>query len=246
MTNRLTEALAGWSVRAYPLVLHAYPASFKQEFGDSMSQLFADLVRGTCRDRGLPGLAVLWMRTAVDVVLSLARSYAAAGTATLFRPVMIMTLVYLAGLTLTTGYGSFRFREFYQPPAFTVSAGPALANLAGSSEDALVAAHGVALNGELGSYTLFVRLAGLALAAWLGLTAAFFGRWQQSVPHGAAAFVAGVGLTVAAFELMPSMWFPFDRYSVGFIWVLMGLPLAAVVWTIVALSPPLASRFRSI
>ena len=86
MTNRLTEALAGWSVRAYPLVLYAYPASFKQEFGDSMSELFADLVRGACRDRGLPGLAVLWMRTAVDVVVSLARSYAAAARRRCFVP----------------------------------------------------------------------------------------------------------------------------------------------------------------
>jgi hypothetical protein len=231
MTPRATNTLADWSVRAYPLVLHVYPSSFKAEFGEPMSQIFADLVRAACRERGLPGLAVLWMRTVVDVVITLIRSYAAAGTPSLLRPVVIMGLMYVCALTATTAYGGFRYREFYETPSFNVQAIPS-----GASESVWITRYVTALDRELGAYRRYVRRAGLALAVWLGITAALFGRWQRSIAVGIAALVAGIVLTVAAFETMPSIWFPFDRYAVGFTWMLGAVPVAALAWTVVTLA----------
>jgi hypothetical protein len=106
----------------------------------------------------------------------------------------------------------------------------------GASENAWITRYAAALDGELGGYRRYVRRAGLALAVWLGITAAMFGRWQRSIPVGIAALVAGIVLTVAAFEAMPSIWFPFDRYAVGFTWMLGAVPVAALAWTVVTLA----------
>jgi hypothetical protein len=59
------------------VILQAYPYSFRREFGSSMAQVFADAVRDAWRDGGIGGLMVLWMKTGRDVVVSLARAYAA-------------------------------------------------------------------------------------------------------------------------------------------------------------------------
>lgn len=133
-------------------------------------------------------------------------------------------ILYVCALALAVGYGAIRFKEFYPPPAFTRAAAPA------ADEDSLVAAWEHALAGDYGQYRSFTAIAGSALAVWLGAAAALVGLWRGSLVQGAAAFGAGVVLTVAAFELLPAMWFPFDRYAVGFIWLLTCGPIAAGAW----------------
>lgn len=229
MIHRASNILARMSLRAYPLVLGVYPRGFRREFGESMTQVFRDLVHDACRTSGVAGLLRLWLRTVMDVVVSLVGAYTSERREAMFRTVVAVGVLYLGVLGLASGYGAIRFGEFYDPPAFTMfnAAGPV-------DENKLEAAYGEALRGEFGRYKAFAAGTGILLAVLLGLASALFGLWQRSIPHGAGAFLAGAALTVLVFQLLPTIWFPFDRYPVGALWVMgAGLPLAALVWLVV-------------
>ena len=55
------------SYRLYGLLLFAYPAEFRREFGTEMLQVFRDCYRTEARARSLPSF---WLRTLVDLVLT--------------------------------------------------------------------------------------------------------------------------------------------------------------------------------
>ncbi len=76
MIDWATNRLALWSVQAYSLILQVYPCAFRREFGQSMTQVFRDMARDARQESGLLGLAVLWMRTVVDVLVSVVTAYA--------------------------------------------------------------------------------------------------------------------------------------------------------------------------
>ena len=232
MTDRRTKRLVGWSVRAYVLALLVYPWAFRREFGESMTQVFQDLARDACRASGVVGLAALWMRTAVDLLVSAVSAYSRERRRSMFRVVVGAGSLYVGMLALAAGYGAIRFAEFYEPPAFS-----RFGATESVDEDALIAAYEQALTGEFGQYKMFAFGAGLVLAIWLGIASALFGLWQRSVLHGAGAFLAGALLTIAALALLPAIWFPQDRYPVGAAWVMGGsLPLAGVVWLLVTIA----------
>lgn len=56
------------SNRIYTLLLHAYPAPFRREYGREMAQVFRDDVRGTLRESGTAALIGLWLLTLFDLV----------------------------------------------------------------------------------------------------------------------------------------------------------------------------------
>ena len=58
------------SHRLYGLLLFAYPAEFRREFGKEMRQVFRDCYRAEARARSLPSF---WLRTLVDLVLTAAK-----------------------------------------------------------------------------------------------------------------------------------------------------------------------------
>ena len=58
------------SYRLYGLLLFAYPAEFRREFGNEMLQVFRDCYRTEARARSLPSF---WLRTLVDLVLTAAK-----------------------------------------------------------------------------------------------------------------------------------------------------------------------------
>lgn len=58
------------SYRLYGLLLFAYPAEFRREFGNQMLQVFRDCYRAEVRARALPRF---WLRTLVDLVLTAAK-----------------------------------------------------------------------------------------------------------------------------------------------------------------------------
>jgi hypothetical protein len=231
VTIWVADALAAWSLRAYFLVLRLYPTAFRLEFGDSMAQVFGDLVQRERKERGPQGLFVLWIQTAVDVARSVMLAYVSEGGRIMARTVGVLGGAYLCFLTLFTAYGANRFAEFYQPPAFNRAGAPSTA-----SEDTLVAVYEQSLDGQFGTYKQLTFRTGIVLAIWLGVVSALFGRWQRSVLHGVAALAAGVIVTIAAFELLPSIWFPFDHYAVGFVWLLSGVPVAAAIWIVLTLA----------
>ncbi len=56
------------SNRIYNLLLRAYPAPFRREYGRDMAQLFRDDMRGTLRENGTTALIGLWLLTFIDLI----------------------------------------------------------------------------------------------------------------------------------------------------------------------------------
>lgn len=67
--------LVEYSVSLYRLLLCAYPAAFRHEYGDAMVQLFRDTARDAYRRRGLLGLLAVWLRTLTDFTISVIRQH---------------------------------------------------------------------------------------------------------------------------------------------------------------------------
>jgi hypothetical protein len=182
------------------------------------------------------------MRTIVDVAVSLYRTYITEKRDSMFKLSAGLTIFYVCALASTVGYGAVAFGQFYQPPAFSAFGAPY------AQEGALIAAYEQAMSGDFGRYRLFTAAAGFSLAVWLGVTSALFGLWQKSLLHGAGALVAGTALTILAFEGLPTVWFPLDRYPVGALWVMGGgLPLASGTYLLVTLLGrfgPVRARFK--
>lgn len=65
------------SIRLYRLLLAAYPAQFRREYGPLMAQVFGD----TCRQAASPlALLALWGRTLADYFLSIVEQYTQGGS----------------------------------------------------------------------------------------------------------------------------------------------------------------------
>lgn len=69
------------SVRLYRLLLLAYPAPFRMEYGPAMIQLFRDTARDSFCRRGLPGLLAAWLWTLADFSTSVVRQHGDNATA---------------------------------------------------------------------------------------------------------------------------------------------------------------------
>ena len=230
MTNptRPPHAICSMSVTAYGLIVQAYPYAFRREFGASMTQVFGDSVREAWNRSGVAGVGTLWMRTIADVAVSLSKAYSSEQREPIFKFAMGTGVFYALALVLAIAYGAIRFGEYYQPPAFTRIAAPQ------AHEDALLTAYDQALVGKYGDYQTYAQGAGLLFSLWLGVAAGLFGLSQRSTLHGAVLLLAGIGATVCALSLLPTMWFPLDRYPVGALWLMGGLPLiGAAVWLLV-------------
>lgn len=243
MIDWAMNKLAAWSVHAYEVIVQLYPYSFRCECGESMIQLFRDLVRDAWKQSGAVGLAALWTRTLVDLVSSLFHTDSTEKRDSMFGIVVAVSILYVCTLALATGYGAIRFGEFYQPPAFSSVGAPE------QHEDVLIAAYEQALTGEFGRYRTFALGASLMLAVLMGVATAAFGVWQRSILLGTGAFAAGAVLTIVAVSLLPTIWFPLDRYPVGALWVMGGsFPLAAATWllvTVIGRLGPQRARFKA-
>jgi hypothetical protein len=64
-----------WSIALYRLLLAAYPAAFRREYGEAMSQLFRDTALDGYRQRGVWGLLAVWLRTLGDFTISVGRQH---------------------------------------------------------------------------------------------------------------------------------------------------------------------------
>lgn len=63
------------SRRFYAGLLKLYPREFRDEFGQSMLQLFTDQCRSVMRENGTRGMVSLWLRTISDLFVSLLREH---------------------------------------------------------------------------------------------------------------------------------------------------------------------------
>jgi putative ABC transport system permease protein len=103
-------------MRAFRLLLHLFPASFRDRFGHDMEELFADR-RRAARQAGRRAVAALWVRTAADLIAHGAAERRAARAASL-------TTRRGATTTMQTIVQDIRFaiRMFRQRPAVTAVA----------------------------------------------------------------------------------------------------------------------------
>ena len=71
MSSRRAEPpIVAYSVRVYQVLLLAYPATFQQEYGPHMAQLFRDCCLRAFRRGGPSGMVRLWLFTLLDLVHS--------------------------------------------------------------------------------------------------------------------------------------------------------------------------------
>lgn len=82
-----------WSVWLYRLLLAAYPAPFREEYGPAMLQVFRDTVRAEHRRRGLWGLLVVWLWTLVDFSVSVVRQHREQSAAVSSESVLLRDLL---------------------------------------------------------------------------------------------------------------------------------------------------------
>jgi hypothetical protein len=68
MASSSPSGIVSASARLYRLLLGAYPARFRQEYGAPMLQLFRDSCREAARRRGLYGIAAVGIRPPVGHV----------------------------------------------------------------------------------------------------------------------------------------------------------------------------------
>jgi len=76
MTNKpVDHPLIILSVKTYKVLLAAYPAKFRNEYGPHMSQVFRDCCLRAFRQNGTIGMLVLWALTLFDLLRSLIEEY---------------------------------------------------------------------------------------------------------------------------------------------------------------------------
>lgn len=76
MTRKPTDiASVTFSIRIYQLLLYAYPAEFRQEYGPHMMQVFQDCCLRAMGQGGRNGLIMLWALTLLDFIRSVFEQY---------------------------------------------------------------------------------------------------------------------------------------------------------------------------
>lgn len=61
------------SDRLYRMLLVAYPAAFRHEYGDDLTQAFRDMVRDARQTRDRSAVLQVWLQTVIDLVTTAAR-----------------------------------------------------------------------------------------------------------------------------------------------------------------------------
>jgi len=225
------DRLVAASTRLYRGLLSLYPTSFRSDWGGEMLSVFRDLSSEAVGTSGPRGLIPVWRLIALDLALSLPRAYRRTGRGRMRKLVTGAAAMYLTLLVAGVGIGALAFNELYERPGFTAEASPE------ASEAELARAYETALAGRYGTYRTFARILGFGVAVALGFAAGLFGVWQRSVWHGAVVFGFGVGATLVALAVLPSLYFPFDRYPVAGAWVIGGPALvAAACWLLVTVA----------
>ena len=209
------------SDRVYATLLYLYPASTRRSDGAAMMQVFRDLARDELR-MGLTGLIRLWVRTAVDLVKSVPQAYLRHDHEPAGHAARRLATIYALCVAAFVAYGAIGFREYYTRPSWSVD--PRAATAAIENE---VLSDWNAVAPRYNRYIRYWQTGGVAITLLLGITAALVARWQKSLGHGLGALAAGWLATAAALHLMPFVYFPFDQYPVGFLW-LFELPLAVI------------------
>jgi hypothetical protein len=215
------------SATIYSTLLYLYPATVRRNDGAAMMQVFRDLAREELR-MGITGLVRLWIRTGIDLVKSLPQSYLRTSLEPAGRSARRLVMIYMSCVLAFVAYGAIRYQEYYARP-FVEWNGDRRAVTTVSEDQILRQWDAVAP--RYSRYVRYWQVGGVAITILLGVTAAFVARWQKSIGHGLVALGAGWVATAAALHLMPFVYFPFDQYPVGFLWMFQ-LPIAVVCFLV--------------
>jgi hypothetical protein len=61
---------SSWSITLYRFLMQAYPAQFRNQYGEPVEQAFRDMHRDALQKRGYLGLALLWFHVVPDFLFS--------------------------------------------------------------------------------------------------------------------------------------------------------------------------------
>ena len=110
--------------RLYHILLFAYPATHRREYGSLMAQLFRDLCRDAYHQKGFTDLVRLWIRVLADTAASAAAEhlYAAREGGRLMTRRQHWMVFSLAGLPLGLGTLLYLINPAYMGQMFTSNA----------------------------------------------------------------------------------------------------------------------------
>lgn len=94
------------SVRAYRVLLHAYPREMRDAYGDEMARCFRDLCHQDLGERGGWGLAALWVRTLPELLFTALKERSTMGARKAYRVavgIALATTVFLVWMNLGVG-----------------------------------------------------------------------------------------------------------------------------------------------
>ena len=146
--------------------------------------------------------------------------------ATAGRRVALAGIVYLCILAGFCLYTSFAWNELYRN-------GPVMKTLTSMGEDEAIAVFDAKYRQSYENYHSFFRPFLLALALYLGIWSAVFGLWRGHWLWGLGALAAGGFLSVLALSLLPTMYFPLDRYPLAALWVIGNAFTIGASWLLV-------------
>jgi hypothetical protein len=151
------------------------------------------------------------------------------------RIVLDFGLVYLALLLGAVAVTGWQYREYYATPRLDRT----------MDENAVLQEWNRSYAERYRDYRSFLRPITLGLALYLSAWAAALGVWKKSVWKGLLALAGGAMVTVVALSALPTIYFPFDQYSVAAVWVMSGLPWIAATWALLTLAGRMLSRHKT-
>lgn len=141
----------------------------------------------------------------------------------------VFYLVFLLAAVATT---SFKYRGLYVSPAIESTLG----------EDEVVEVWNGKYESPYAEYRRFIVPIWFALGIYLPVWAAVVGISKRSFRLSLAALAVGGAITVMALSLLPTVYFPFDKYPVAMIWTMWSLPWIAGSLIVTAVSVSLLTR----
>jgi hypothetical protein len=190
-------------------------------------QVFGDLAREELR-MGITGLVRLWIRTGIDLVKSLPQSYLRHSHEPGGQAARRLAMIYALCVLAFVGYGAIRYQEYYTRPFVEWNGDRRATTIV--SEDA-IQRQWDAVYPRYKRYVRYGQVGGVSITILLGITAAFVARWQKSIGHGLGALGAGWITTATLLHVLPFVYFPFDQYPLGFLWMWQ-LPLAVACFLV--------------
>ncbi len=139
---------------------------------------------------------------------------------------------YLILLLAAVAATSFKYRDYYMPPALDRDSG----------ENEVLRIWNNSYEARYKDYRQFVGIVSAGLGLYLTLWGVAVGVWESNLFKGLIALVAGSFVTILALSVLPWIYFPFDQYPVAALWVIGVSPWIALGWLVLTVTGRIVRR----